>query len=165
MGRIGSYLIILNWNGWKDTIECLESVFRLNASALSVVVCDNASADGSLEKIKAWASGELLARVRQPRAVSLDSSAFPKADRLLRIDPRTGGIGKRRLLSPGTCSYSERDESRLCGRKNVGFVTPSVTPNCQYFWMLNNDTVVEPDALSAMVLLMQERPRSVFAAR
>jgi len=21
-------IIILNWNGWKDTIECLESVFR-----------------------------------------------------------------------------------------------------------------------------------------
>lgn len=21
-------IIILNWNGWKDTIECLESVFN-----------------------------------------------------------------------------------------------------------------------------------------
>jgi GT2 family glycosyltransferase len=22
------YLVILNWNGWQDTLECLESVFR-----------------------------------------------------------------------------------------------------------------------------------------
>ena len=23
-------IIILNWNGWKDTIECLESIFRID---------------------------------------------------------------------------------------------------------------------------------------
>ena len=31
-------------------------------------------------------------------------------------------------------------------------------PDCQYFWLLNNDTVVKPTALSAMVRLMQQMP-------
>ena len=22
-------IILLNWNGWKDTIECLESIYRI----------------------------------------------------------------------------------------------------------------------------------------
>jgi len=46
-------IIILNWNGWKDTIECLESVFRNTYPKYQVIVVDNGSTDGSMEKIKA----------------------------------------------------------------------------------------------------------------
>ena len=35
------YIILLNWNGWKDTIECLESVFRSQYDHYKVIVCDN----------------------------------------------------------------------------------------------------------------------------
>ena len=31
-------------------------------------------------------------------------------------------------------------------------------PDCDHFWLLNNDTVVEPGSLSSMVRLMQSRP-------
>jgi len=51
-------IIILNWNGWKDTIECLESVFRNTYPNYQVIVVDNGSTDGSMEKIKAWADGK-----------------------------------------------------------------------------------------------------------
>jgi glycosyltransferase involved in cell wall biosynthesis len=52
------YILILNWNGWKDTIECLESIFRNSYPNYQVVVIDNGSTNGSIEKIKAWAGGE-----------------------------------------------------------------------------------------------------------
>ena len=58
------YIIIVNWNGWKDTIECLESVFRNDFPAYQVIVCDNGSQDGSLDKIKAWATGDQKNDVR-----------------------------------------------------------------------------------------------------
>jgi hypothetical protein len=45
------YIILLNWKGWRDTIECLESVFRLYYAAFRVIVCDNASEDNSLDRI------------------------------------------------------------------------------------------------------------------
>ena len=51
-------IIILNWNGWKDTLECLESVFRNTYPNYQVIVVDNGSTDGSMEKIKAWADGK-----------------------------------------------------------------------------------------------------------
>jgi GT2 family glycosyltransferase len=41
---------------------------------------------------------------------------------------------------------------------NVGLRYTLSDPDCQYFWLLNNDTVVEPDALPAMVRLMQQWP-------
>lgn len=43
-------IIILNWNGWKDTLECLESIYQIDYSNYDVLVVDNASQDNSLEK-------------------------------------------------------------------------------------------------------------------
>ena len=45
------YILILNWNGWADTIECLESVFKSAYANFKVVVCDNFSSDFSIESI------------------------------------------------------------------------------------------------------------------
>ena len=52
-------IIILNWNGWKDTIECLESVYQINYTNYDVVIIDNKSEDDSLEKIQAYCEGKL----------------------------------------------------------------------------------------------------------
>ena len=46
------YILILKWNNWKDTVECLESVFQNSCFDWQVVVIDNGSTDGSEEKIK-----------------------------------------------------------------------------------------------------------------
>lgn len=48
-------IIILNYNGWKDTLECLESLQKVDYPNYLTVVVDNASSDGSIEKIKSWA--------------------------------------------------------------------------------------------------------------
>jgi len=36
-------IVILNWNGWPDTLECLESLNRLDYSNLDIILIDNAS--------------------------------------------------------------------------------------------------------------------------
>src|ERR1700740_872128 len=59
---MGTYIILLNWNGWKDTVECLESLFRIGNDNFRIVVCDNASSDDSLQQIKAWAQGRVEVR-------------------------------------------------------------------------------------------------------
>lgn len=53
------YIIILNYNGWADTIECLESVLRNDYPNYQVIVVDNNSPNNSMEYIKAWAEGKL----------------------------------------------------------------------------------------------------------
>jgi len=47
-------IIILNWNGWKDTIECLESIKKIDYDNYHVVVVDNHSSDNSLEEISKY---------------------------------------------------------------------------------------------------------------
>ena len=56
------YIVILNWNGWQDTLECLASVVKLNYQNYQVVVVDNGSTDGSVGRIKEWIASQRAAR-------------------------------------------------------------------------------------------------------
>jgi len=47
-------IIILNWNGWPDTLECLDSLSKITYSNYDVIVIDNNSTNDSAEKIKNW---------------------------------------------------------------------------------------------------------------
>ncbi len=93
------YVVLLNWNGWRDTIDCLESLFASRFSRLRVVVCDNASRDGSLERVAAWAQGQLAAeRPDHPRLTRLFRTVpepVPSSDS---TEPaRRAGTAKQRL--------------------------------------------------------------------
>ena len=50
-------IIILNWNGWGDTVECLESLYRISYPNYDVIVVDNGSEDESVQKIREYCEG------------------------------------------------------------------------------------------------------------
>lgn len=45
-------IIILNWNGHNDTIECLESLSKIDYPDYKIYLVDNGSTDNSVERIK-----------------------------------------------------------------------------------------------------------------
>jgi GT2 family glycosyltransferase len=45
------YVVVLNWNGWRDTVRCLASLRASDYPGLHVVVVDNGSTDGSPEHL------------------------------------------------------------------------------------------------------------------
>lgn len=51
------FIIILNWNQYKDTIECIESAKNINYNNFKILVVDNASRDGSIGFIEERFSG------------------------------------------------------------------------------------------------------------
>jgi GT2 family glycosyltransferase len=46
------HVIVLNWNGWRDTLECLASLEQLNYPHYRVIVVDNDSTDDSVSRIR-----------------------------------------------------------------------------------------------------------------
>ncbi|MBI4688133.1 MAG: glycosyltransferase family 2 protein [Nitrospirae bacterium] len=48
----GIAIVILNWNGLSDTLECLESVKEIDYPSFEVIVVDNGSTDGSPTEIR-----------------------------------------------------------------------------------------------------------------
>lgn len=45
-------IIILNWNGKEDTIECLESLKNITYPNYEILLVDNGSTDGSVKFFK-----------------------------------------------------------------------------------------------------------------
>ena len=51
-------IVILNWKGAQDTIDCLSSFHAQSMpEGLHLVVVDNASPDDSVERILSWTEG------------------------------------------------------------------------------------------------------------
>lgn len=46
------WIVLLNWNGWRDTLACLKSLDALNYRNWHPVVVDNASGDDSVSRIR-----------------------------------------------------------------------------------------------------------------
>lgn len=149
-------VVVLNWNSWRNTIECLESVFRMTYPAFKVIVCDNASTDGSLEQIREWAEGRLPATCPSPELVRLVVPPVPKPVQFAAIDgpdSASSVAGDIRLLLIQTGA-----NLGFAGGNNVGLGYALSRPEIEYFWLLNNDTVVEKNALSALIERMQDDP-------
>lgn len=52
--------IVLNWNGWKDTVKCLAALQRCTHPQLTIIVVDNGSTDGSASRIRLQFPGIFL---------------------------------------------------------------------------------------------------------
>jgi GT2 family glycosyltransferase len=150
-------VIILNWNGWRDTLECLESVFRMSCDNFRVLVCDNNSADASLDKIQDWAKGLLTAPSGSSELAYLTEPPIPKPVACQSLDRSAAEAGRADSDSRLILIQNQANLGFAAGM-NVGLRCALADPDCQYFWLLNNDTAVMPDSLQAMVRRMEQDP-------
>jgi GT2 family glycosyltransferase len=147
------YIVILNWNGWLDTVECLESIYRSNCKNFKIIVCDNNSSDSSTERIAGWANGEFCVYVSAEN--NLRYLSFPPISKPLdfkifnRSDYESNGIYPS-IEAPLTIIRNE-DNLGFSGGNNVGIRVSMNQIDCSFIWLLNNDTVVEPSTLSELV--------------
>ncbi len=151
MARV--YIVIVNWNGWRDTIECLESLQRLRFPSFTTVVCDNASPDGSLTHIRSWASGTINAACNNPDLLPLTTPPAPKP--LPFLEFHATAIPEAHPDSGPLVFIDTGANLGFAGACNLGMRYALADRECEYVWLLNNDTVVDPDALSALVCRLE----------
>jgi len=146
-------IIILNWNGWKDTIECLESLYQITYPNYDVVVVDNGSQDESIGKIKEYCEGKI--RV-ESKFFEYDSSNKPiriieytreEAEKGEEKEKEIAGLpsNKKLILIKNEKNYGFAEGN------NIGMRYAMKALNPDYVLLLNNDTVVDPVFLMELV--------------
>jgi GT2 family glycosyltransferase len=179
-------ILILNWNGWRETLECLESLLRIAYDNYQVVVIDNNSSDDSIERIKAWAEG--WQEIWSPESSHpLHHLSHPPVVKPIpyityhRQEAEGGGNlakehelateWKRRKSDDSRIGYPTTDLPLLLlstganlgftGGNNVGLRYALATrPIYDYVLLLNNDMVVDRDFLKYLLLCGERFPRS-----
>ena len=51
-------IILVNWNGYLDTLYCIESLILHNKGPFNIIVVDNGSTDQSLCAFRSWANNK-----------------------------------------------------------------------------------------------------------
>jgi GT2 family glycosyltransferase len=125
-------VVVVNWNGWRDAVACLESLFALGGARMRVVVCDNASTDASVPELDRYLRERLLQW--QPAAGEPG---------LLDPEPGDGVLSVHLLRLPDNFGYA--------GAINVGIEWARKRWTPRGFWLLNNDVQAQPGALDALV--------------
>jgi len=141
------YVLIVDWNGWRDTIECLESLLAVVNENVRILVCDNGSTEDSAQKIMDWAEGRLAS---EHDRTTFDDVSWKQASELASVrlvsEDDTGIIDGHAQL---TVIRSSRNRG-FAGANNL-MLRHVLTSNFDYVWLLNNDTVVARGSLTALV--------------
>jgi len=154
------YVLILNWNGWKDSLECLESAFRLDYDPYQVVVCDNASKDHSMDYIRSWAKGQETVKIDKNHPMAgFSHPPVPKPVDFIehtRVQAESGDVGRDDQVP--LVLIQTGDNLGFAGGNNVGLRYILNRGDADYIWLLNNDTVVDPLCLKRMVDYSADQP-------
>lgn len=136
-------IIILNWNGWEDTLECLESVFQINYTNYCVILVDNHSTDDSISKIVKYAQNQEKFNSKFFKYESTNKSLkFKPIAEYLRFiaNPEIKLFVIQNNFNEG---FSEGN--------NIGIRFAAANLNSKYYLLLNNDTIVKKDFLTQLV--------------
>ena len=151
-------IVLVNWNGWRECIECIDSLFAQSHGNFHVFIVDNDSRDRSVEAIVSWC-------------------AAPTADSTWRSHPGVGRLTNRSANASVRHRVVERSDQGLpsppdgcrltlirsggnlgfAGGCNVGIKAAGLE-NFDYFWFLNPDTVVDRHALVELIGRAEKQP-------
>lgn len=145
-------IILLNWNGWRDTLASLESVRRLSYSNYQIIVLDNGSSDDSIAHLLDWGVKDRASRLSQKQRQHVKVALLKH-----RYDGWTDDEGS---LTNGQLAELASNEDLIlihCDG-NLGFtggcnlaVEFALLGKPAYVWFLNNDAKVSTNALNALL--------------
>ena len=108
-------IILVNYNGFEDTVACIQSLEKIDYPNYQIYVVDNGS------------------------------DQHPTEQQMAALE--------------GTIYIALKDNLGFSGGNNIG-IRRAMEDSCEYFLLLNNDTIVTPDFLTHLVATAQAYPEA-----
>ena len=136
-------IIVLNWNGWDDTKECIKSIIKSSYENYKIIVVDNGSEPKSINNFVNWAENKFKQFIIYDR---------PQAE--------LGGVNENEKESDKIPSNEKL--VLILNNENLGFakgnnvgIKYSEKINADLVFLLNNDTVVTENAINILVKFLK----------
>jgi GT2 family glycosyltransferase len=146
-------VIILNWNGWEDTIECIESLYQIDYPNYDIILVDNDSKDDSIQKIRNYCEGNI-----KPKSPFFKYKSDNKPVQIFEYN-QDGDLADPIKIEAYNRLESNKRLILIKNKENYGFAEGNnigirfslkeLKPD--YILLLNNDTVVEQHFLTHLV--------------
>ncbi|MBU0979037.1 glycosyltransferase family 2 protein [Patescibacteria group bacterium] len=120
-------IIIVNWNGWQDTLGCLNSVLNINYSNYEVIVVDNGSTDESRARLINWKRKTRLAKKGKANSLNKRQSHVIKL-----------------IFNYQNLGFAQGN--------NVAIRQVLQENTSKFILLLNNDTIVERNFLKKLIV-------------
>ncbi len=128
-------VVLLNWNGRQDTLDCLDSLFKQKPLPEGIVICDNASTDDSVSIIiKQLQNKYNYSFIKKNSKFIQTSSSSPHLTVIVNDSNKGFAAGN----NPGILSALQK-----------GY---------DYIWLLNNDTIVHENTFQALKKCAEDHP-------
>lgn len=124
-------VILVTYNGYEDTLACIQSIFRSDPSInYNIVIIDNDSPNKSADYISAWLSKKNQPAHSTYNEYRVETYVIENRDITLIRSTNNGGFAFGNNLG---ISYSQEKFSP------------------DFIWLLNNDTVIKSNAISELL--------------
>jgi GT2 family glycosyltransferase len=142
-------IIILNWNGLSDTIECIKSIQKSTYTNYSIVLIDNGSERLEFIRLSDWCRANFDCFILYSKEQALMGGIEENEKELQKAEP------DQRFI------FIRNDENLgFAGGNNIG-LKYLLAKKATFVMILNNDTILKPDSLGELMLFMNSNPEFV----
>ncbi len=153
--------IVVNYNGWRETLLCVTSLLAATPAPAVIFIVDNGSPDDSFSHICQWGHGTQFPLlpddhpIRQKVPLPSNPPPFHFYQETKELSPSTLAA----LSVPIVIAIRVSENRGYAAGVNVGLKAALRFSKLHWFWILNHDVVVAPDALAALNHCTQTQPK------
>lgn len=133
-------VVLVNWNGHRDTVAALDSLHATTERPAHVVVVDNGSSDDSLDVLRAWAAR------KAPTWQAIDG-----------VDARGGAA-----TVPWLTIFAAGSNLGFSRGNNAGLRFLATHTADTHFLLLNNDAMVAPEYFGELRATLADEPNAAL---
>jgi hypothetical protein len=143
-------IVLVNWNRWQDTVECLESLRQIDYPKYRIIIIDNDSSDNSVEKIREYAEGTLITSPNSTLRLENHSTAIIECTRKEVENGQRNRVPQDRSLSKKLVMIKNERNFGSAEGYNIA-IRYALKDSPDYILLLNNDTTVDKNFLKELV--------------